>query len=161
MATTKVTEARRLDGKVVMITGAAGAIGLESSKRLLWEGASLSLIDINPDALSKAVGQLKELLPHEKSLDARILSIVADVTAGDQVAAFTKQTVDTFKRLDCAFLNAGISYASTPIFDTTEEDFDLIMRVNVKSGTSSPAQKSGLSIVCQPRNSILGCTGGW
>lgn len=126
---------RRLTGKVVLITGAAGAIGLESSKRLLQEGASLSLIDIDQEALNKAVTGLRECLPLEESLDTRILALQADVTVADEVEAYTKKTVSNFGRLDCAFLNAGISYPATPIFETTEDSFDRVMNINIKSGT--------------------------
>jgi NAD(P)-dependent dehydrogenase (short-subunit alcohol dehydrogenase family) len=136
MSLVEALPTRRLAGKVILITGAAGAIGLESSKRLLLEGASLSLIDINVEGLAKAVNNLKEWLPSEESLGSRILQIAADVTITDEVDAFVKRTVNTFGRLDCAFLNAGISYASMPIFDTTDESFDRVMNVNVKSGQS-------------------------
>ncbi|KAJ0109471.1 hypothetical protein J7T55_000396 [Diaporthe amygdali] len=104
---------QRLAGKVVLITGAGGSIGLATASRLLQEGASLSLVDISPEALDMAKSKMQPFVS-PNSLDSRA-------------------TVDKFGRLDCAFLNAGISYSSTSIFDTTEEKYDKIMNVNVKS----------------------------
>lgn len=126
-------QAQRLLNKVVLVTGAGGAIGLETSARLLLEGANLALVDINPDALESAIEKLKSFISGEP-VESRILTLTADVASESDVEGFTKKTVEKFGRLDCAFLNAGISYTSTSIFDTTEESYDRLMRVNVKSG---------------------------
>lgn len=128
-------QSQRLAGHVVLITGAGGSIGLETASRLLQEGASLSLVDISSEALDVAKSKLQSLLSPSDSADSRILTIRADVTSEKEIEQFTKSTVDKFGRFDCAFLNAGISYSSTSIFDTTEESYDRIMNVNVKSGT--------------------------
>ncbi|KAK2596454.1 hypothetical protein N8I77_013344 [Diaporthe amygdali] len=122
----------RLAGKVVLITGAGGSIGLATASRLLQEGASLSLVDISPEALDMAKSKMHPFVS-PNSLDSRVLAVLADVTCEKDVERFTKATVDKFGRLDCAFLNAGISYSSTSIFDTTEQSYDKIMNVNVKS----------------------------
>lgn len=127
---------QRLAGKVVLITGAGGSIGLATASRLLQEGASLSLVDISPEALDMAKSKMHPFVS-PNSLDSRVLAVLADVTCEKDVERFTKATVDKFGRLDCAFLNAGISYSSASIFDTTEESYDKIMNVNVKSGSAS------------------------
>ncbi|KAM5377513.1 hypothetical protein ACJZ2D_004882 [Fusarium nematophilum] len=129
---TTALPSRRLLDKVILVTGAGGSIGVETSARLLQEGAKLALVDISSDALEAAVSHLKVYIPDE-SVDSRILTIAADVTFEKAVEEMTARTVETFKGLDCAFLNAGISYSSTSIFDTTEESYDRIMQVNVKS----------------------------
>lgn len=126
---------QRLAGKVVLITGAGGSIGLATASRMLQEGASLGLVDISPQGLDKARSELQPFVSPD-SLESRILTIITDVTSEEDVERFTKATVDKFGRLDCAFLNAGISYSATSIFDTTEESYDNIMKVNVKSGSS-------------------------
>ncbi|KAF5508070.1 Levodione reductase [Colletotrichum fructicola] len=124
---------QRLLGKVVLVTGAGGSIGLETSARLLQEGANLGLVDISSDALERAVSQLKVNIPGE-TIENRILTVTADVTSEKAVEQYTTKIASHFQRLDCAFLNAGVSYTSTSIFDTTEETYDRIMQVNVKSG---------------------------
>ncbi|KAK6189644.1 hypothetical protein LQW54_013048 [Pestalotiopsis sp. IQ-011] len=126
-------QSQRLAGQVVLITGAGGSIGMETASRLLQEGASLSLVDISSEALDVAKSKLQSLLSSSDSADARILTIRADVTSEKEIEQFTKSTVDKFGRFDCASLNAGISYSSTSIFYTTEESYDRIMNVNVKS----------------------------
>ncbi|KAH8662142.1 putative 2,5-dichloro-2,5-cyclohexadiene-1,4-diol dehydrogenase [Xylariales sp. PMI_506] len=123
---------QRLLGKVVLITGAGGSIGLETARRLLQEGANVSLVDISSEALEAATLKLLPVISAD-TLDSRILSLQGDVTSESEVEKYTQATVEKFGRLDCAFLNAGISYGSTSIFDTTEESYDKIMRVNVKS----------------------------
>lgn len=126
--------AQRLLGRLVLITGAGGAIGLETGGRLLQEGANLSLIDLNAQALEAASSYLANFLSEDEQMESRILAIIGDVASEADVESYTKTTVDRFGRLDCAFLNAGISYAATSIFDTSVEDCDKVMRVNVRSG---------------------------
>lgn len=135
-------QAQRLAGKVVLITGAGGSIGLATASRILQEGASLGLVDISPQGLDKARSELQPFVSPD-SLESRVLTIIADVTSEEDVEQLTKTTVDKFGRLDCAFLNAGINYSATSIFDTTEQSYDNIMKVNVKSGSSTfPVKKS-------------------
>jgi NAD(P)-dependent dehydrogenase (short-subunit alcohol dehydrogenase family) len=126
----------RLKDKVVIITGAGGAIGLETSARLLQDGARVSLVDISQDALEAAVEKLSKAV-EITNITERIATFAADVTSESATETYVSGTVKHFGRLDAAFLNAGISYASTSIFDTTEESYERIMRVNVKSGKIS------------------------
>lgn len=125
--------AQRLQGKVTLITGAGGSIGLETSARLLLDGANLSLVDISQDALNAAISHLGRFVGDEP-IGSRVMTIVADVTAESAVQEYMAKTVKHFGRLDAVFLNAGISYSSTSILDTTEESYERVMRVNVKSG---------------------------
>lgn len=62
------------------------------------------------------------------------MTVTADVTSEKAVEQYTTKIASHFQRLDCAFLNAGVSYTSASIFDTTEETYDRIMQVNFKSG---------------------------
>ncbi|KAF4840810.1 Levodione reductase [Colletotrichum siamense] len=133
---------QRLLGKVVLVTGAGGSIGLETSTRLLQEGANLGLVDISSDTLERAVSQLKVNIPGE-TIENRILTVTADVTSEEAVEQYTTKIASHFQRLDCAFLNAGVSYTSTSIFDTTEETYDRIMQVNVKSGMNPISLQPG------------------
>ncbi|KAF5525985.1 Levodione reductase [Colletotrichum aenigma] len=131
-ATATSLPSQRLLGKVVLVTSAGGSIGLETSARLLQEGANLGLVNISSDDLERAVSQLKVNIPG-KTIENRILTVTADVTSEKAVEQYTTKIASHFQRLDCAFLNAGVSYKSTSIFDTTEETYDRIMQVNVKS----------------------------
>lgn len=117
----------RLNGRVIIITGAGGSIGLQSTIRFVQEGAKVSFVDINPDSFTNAKEQLEPFA-------ANVHFIQADVTNDTHVQRYVNETVQHFGRLDCIFLNAGISYSSTSIFDTSEELYDKLMEVNVKSG---------------------------
>lgn len=127
--------AQRHLGKTVLITGAGGTIGLETATRMLQEGANLSLVDISIEALNRAVSKLSEALGLQgDGVPLRILHTIADCTEEAEVEAYTDNTFQKFGRLDCSFLNAGRSYSSRSIFDTKVEDFDELMRINVRSG---------------------------
>jgi NAD(P)-dependent dehydrogenase (short-subunit alcohol dehydrogenase family) len=124
----------RLDGKVALITGGGGKVGVETAGRLLIEGANVALIDINQQSLEVAVPVLKAAIPTGVPLESRLLTIAADATKEADVEACVKKTVQRFGRLDCALLNAGERDNSKSLFDTTEEEFESIMDTNVKSG---------------------------
>ncbi|KAI0552348.1 putative short-chain dehydrogenase [Xylaria curta] len=132
--TTAPLPAQRLHGKVILITGGGGAIGVETAVRVLRDGARVALVDINPDALTAARTKLAAFVPGGESLaDSHILLLTADVTSNSMVEEYTRKTVDKFGRLDCVFLNAGISHPSMTVLEATEETFDRVMHVNVKS----------------------------
>lgn len=127
----------RLSGKVAIITGGGGQIGVETARRLLREGAKVTLVDIDEEALKAATRQLEKVLATGEYLHSRILTVVADVTVEKDVEMYTKRTVHNFGRLDCVFLGAGIPFAAQgakTILETTEEDYERIMPLNIKSG---------------------------
>lgn len=133
-AVTNTTQ--RLAGKVALITGGGGAIGVETAIRLTQEGATVSLTDISADALSTALETV------EQQTGKAPLTIQADVTSEADNERIMADTVRQYGRLDFVYLNAGVSYTSTPIFDTTEESYDRVMGINVKSGRSSSLRRS-------------------
>jgi short-subunit dehydrogenase len=129
---------QRLEGKVVMITGGGGKVGVESAGRLLIEGCNVALIDIDQGALEAAVPVLKAAIPTGSPIESRLLTIVADATKEPDVEACAKKVVQRFERLDAALLNCCHRGESKSIFDVTEDDFDRIMTINAKSGMSLP-----------------------
>ncbi|KIW18582.1 hypothetical protein PV08_02870 [Exophiala spinifera] len=140
---------RRLQGKVAAITGAGGSIGLQTVVRLLREGARVAFIDINRESFIEASEALK---PFE---NADILFIEADVAEETDVQHYIQQTVQYFGRLDFVFLNAGISYSSTSIMETTEELYEKVMRINVKSAFLGLKHAAGAIRDCGNGGSIL------
>ncbi|KAF2729166.1 NAD(P)-binding protein [Polyplosphaeria fusca] len=143
--TTKEVErplsAFRLQGKVALITGGGGRIGRETASRFLREGAQVGLVDIDAEALraaeiflvSESQAQAQAQSQSETVAQDRILTIVGDVTSERDVEDATNSTKRKFGRLDIVFLNAGVSYTATSLFDTKEEDYERVMRLNVKS----------------------------
>lgn len=89
----------RFQDKVVLITGAAGAVGYAAAKCYLEEGAKVILSDISKLGLSRA----KQL--QEKGHECYFIS--ADITNEQQVAELVDKTVERYGRLDIVFVGAG------------------------------------------------------
>jgi NAD(P)-dependent dehydrogenase (short-subunit alcohol dehydrogenase family) len=114
----------RIDGKIVIITGAANGIGATAARRFVHEGASVLLVDRDEAGLKAIVSEL----PAD-----RASSCVADVTDEAATKAFVDATVERFGRVDAALLNAGIETDINRIQDTPVATFDRVMAVNVRS----------------------------
>jgi NAD(P)-dependent dehydrogenase (short-subunit alcohol dehydrogenase family) len=107
--------AGRLEGKVCVITGAAGGIGAVSAELFMREGAFVAGVDALPDA----PGQL---------------SLQADVTDPEQVEALYARVAAEQGRVDVLFNNAGISPSDdASVLDTGLEAWQRVQDVNVKS----------------------------
>ncbi len=112
-----------LDGKVALVTGAAGEIGAATIKLLAERGARIVAVDRDADGLKRAV----EALP----ASAEALSIVADVTSEDDVASYVRQAVDKMGGLHIFFNNAGIEGDIAAIPDYPLATFRRVLDVNV------------------------------
>jgi len=123
----------RLDGKVALIIGGGGKVGVETAGRLMVEGANVALVDIDQPALEGAIGVLKAAIPTGVPIESRLLTMVADATIEADIEACVKKTLQRFDRLDCALLSAGERDENKSIFETTEEEYEKTMAVNVKS----------------------------
>jgi NAD(P)-dependent dehydrogenase (short-subunit alcohol dehydrogenase family) len=88
-----------LSGKVALVTGAAGGIGLETARLLHARGASVALLDIDEAATERAAAEVGE----------RTLAIAADVTDRDAMEAAVAVTVERFGGLDVPVANAGVA----------------------------------------------------
>lgn len=115
----------RFENKVVIITGAAGGIGKEIARKLAGEGAKLTLVDLNGDAV-KAVAEELNLG------EDRVLTLKADVSKEAEVKNYVEQTVEKFGRIDGFANNAGVEGPAKSIEEITEQDFDFVYNINVK-----------------------------
>jgi NAD(P)-dependent dehydrogenase (short-subunit alcohol dehydrogenase family) len=133
----------RLHDRVAVITGAANGIGEAVARLCLVEGARVVLVDRDAQRL--------EALQTE--LGKHAVALVADVADRDTAARYVALALERFGRLDVALLNAGMAGRIAPIHKVTDDDFDRILAVNVRSVWSGiaaafPAMKaSGGSIV--------------
>jgi NAD(P)-dependent dehydrogenase (short-subunit alcohol dehydrogenase family) len=115
----------RLEGRVAIITGGAGGIGLATARRFLDEGcAGVHLVDLKADALEEAAAQLSD--------DTRVGWTAADVSRSGDVARYTREAEQRFGKVDILFLNAGIEGVVKSMTDYPEETYDQVMGVNVK-----------------------------
>ncbi|TVP75703.1 MAG: glucose 1-dehydrogenase [Gemmatimonadales bacterium] len=115
----------KLDGKVAIITGGAGGIGLATARRFLDEGAAgVHLVDLDADALQKAAAELEG--------GDRVAWTAADVSKDADVKRYTDAAMERFGRIDIVFLNAGIEGVVKPMTEYPLELYDKVMAVNVK-----------------------------
>ena len=110
----------RLAGKTALITGAARGIGLEFARAYLDEGATVTLADINADAVAKAAA----------SLGPRAHAIQLDVTRQASIDAGFAKAVDMMGHLDILINNAALFQAEA-ITDITQASYDKLFAVNV------------------------------
>lgn len=113
-------------GKTVLITGAAGGIGRAAARAFQREGANLVLVDLSPQALDRVAADL------ELDLDGDHLLVVADVSQEDQVERYLAAGRERFGAIDVFFNNAGVEGATGPLIETTAQNIDLVLDVNVK-----------------------------
>jgi NAD(P)-dependent dehydrogenase (short-subunit alcohol dehydrogenase family) len=112
-----------LDGKVCIVTGAAGSIGLATTQLMLQEGAKVMLVDLSEDRLNQAAAVLDS-----KRTDYAI----ADVTHAAQVRNYVDRTVARWGKIDVLFSNAGNDGPIIPTIDYPEDLFDKIVATHVR-----------------------------
>jgi NADP-dependent 3-hydroxy acid dehydrogenase YdfG len=108
--------------KVIIITGASAGIGAALAEQLGARGASLVLAGRRADALADVASRS----------GGHALAVVADVTSRDDVQRIVRSALDRFGHIDVLVNNAGQGITRQPS-ELTDEDVDLMMRVNVKS----------------------------
>ena len=121
------------DNQVTLITGASSGIGRATASHFAANGAKGMVADSNVDGGEETVTAIKEA-------GGEASFVHVDVTQSSEVEAMVARTVETYGRLDCAFNNAGIasgrgaasSSARRLTHEFSEEDFDLIINVNLK-----------------------------
>ncbi|MEE8362869.1 MAG: SDR family oxidoreductase [Dehalococcoidia bacterium] len=117
--------ASRFEGKVVVITGAAGGIGRAAAQRFASEGANVVLVDLPGTDLAESVSTVE-------SAGSEAHAVEADVTQAADVARYVEEARERFGGIDCFFNNAGIMGFAGDFLDYPEEIFDRVLNVNVK-----------------------------
>jgi NAD(P)-dependent dehydrogenase (short-subunit alcohol dehydrogenase family) len=143
-----------VSGKVCVITGGAGSIGLAAASVLLNEGAKVMLVGRHEGNLVRAIESLKG--------DSDSIGMVtANVSNAQDTRNYIKETVNRWGKIDVLFSHAGISGVIAPITDYPEDVFDAVMAINIR-GTflackyTLPQMHDGGSIIIT--SSIMGVT---
>ena len=111
---------RRLEGRIALVTGSARGIGLAIAQRFAAEGATVALVDLSDDVEAAAA-----TMPGASSAKA-------DVSSSADVGRLVADTIARHGHIDILVNNAGILHAAE-FLDLAEEDFDRVLRVNVKA----------------------------
>jgi NAD(P)-dependent dehydrogenase (short-subunit alcohol dehydrogenase family) len=146
-----------LENKVALVTGAASGLGLATARSFAESGASVVLADWNEEAAQSAAEELADR-------GHKTLAIHCDVSDDAQVEALVRQTVATFGRLDAAYNNAGVQNVLAETADTTREDYDRVMGINLRGVWSCMKyellqmrrQGSGAIVNCSSLGGLLG-----
>ena len=113
--------ARKLEGKVAVITGGSSGLGLATAKRFIEEGAFVYITGRRQSELDAAVRQL----------GSNVVGIQGDVANRSDIKKLYTAVADGKGKLDIVFANAGIGEFA-PLGQITEEHFDKIFNVNVR-----------------------------
>ena len=112
-------------GKVALVTGAASGMGLATTQAFAEAGAAVVLADFKEDAVKGAAQKLV-------AAGHTAVAVRCDVSDEAQVAAMVDRTVAEFGRLDAAFNNAGVMARIAPTADSSREDWDRVIGVNLR-----------------------------
>jgi NAD(P)-dependent dehydrogenase (short-subunit alcohol dehydrogenase family) len=111
----------RLKDKTAIVTGAARGIGRAIAERYVAEGAKVLLSDIDAAELKTVADGLG--MPYG----------AADASLKTDAEKLVRQAVETFGRLDIMVSNAGVTNKAAEFLDLAEEEFDRVLRINLKS----------------------------
>lgn len=144
----------KLKNKVVVVTGASGGIGAATAALFVQEGARVLLVD-------RAAPPLEDLAHR---LGPNVAWAAADVSSPADTQRYVQEAVSRFGGIDVLFANAGIEGSVKSLVDTTLEEFDRVLKVNVqgvwlgiKYAAPEIAKRGGGSIVIT--SSIAGLIG--
>lgn len=115
---------KQLIDKVVFLTGGSAGIGLECAKKYLENGAIVVIAANTSESLRHA----REVLDND---DAHF--ILCDVARATEVEQAIHKTIEQFGKLDVIHNNAGLAQPSSPIHHTSDEEWERLFEVNVKS----------------------------
>ena len=145
------------EGKVALVTGAASGLGLATAKAFAESGAAVALADWHEKAVRAAADELK-------AEGHKVLAIACDVANDAQVEAMVAETVAAFGQLDAAYNNAGVQNVLAETADTTREDYDRVMGINLRGEWSCMKfelqqmrkQGSGAIVNCSSLGGLIG-----
>jgi len=117
---------KNFENKTIIITGAAMGLGLAAAKELAARGANLALVDYNEKSLNDAKAEIANDFP-----DAKIITVVADVSNEEAVKNYVDETVKAFNRIDGLYNNAGIEGRQAGMTEYDVSVFKKVIDINL------------------------------
>jgi NAD(P)-dependent dehydrogenase (short-subunit alcohol dehydrogenase family) len=115
-----------LKDKVALITGGGSGIGRATALIFAREGAKVVIADLSPKGGEETVAMIKQA-------GGEAISVECDVLRPGAAEDLVNRTVKQFGRLDCAFNNAGVAGDQARAADSTEECWDFVVGIDLKS----------------------------
>ena len=148
------------DGKVALVTGAGGGIGLATAEAFAKAGASLIIADRDETAAEKAAEGLR-------AAGHNAIGVTCDVADAAQVEAMIERALGTYGRLDAAFNNAGVNSEAAAFLETNDDEFERVIAVNLRGVWNCMkgelrqmmAQGSGAIVNCSSVGGLKGSIG--
>ncbi|HZF16134.1 MAG TPA: SDR family NAD(P)-dependent oxidoreductase, partial [Steroidobacteraceae bacterium] len=116
----------KLDGRVALITGGAGGIGLAVARRFTAAGAHVALADQRGEASVKAAKALEQQ-------GTRAFGLTGDVSNPADAEALVAGALEKFGRIDILVNNAGIMGRAAPLWELQDKDWDDVLRIDLTS----------------------------
>jgi NAD(P)-dependent dehydrogenase (short-subunit alcohol dehydrogenase family) len=113
------------ENKVALVTGASSGMGLATARAFAEAGAAVVLADVREDSVKAEAKRLG-------AGGHKAIAVRCDVTDDAQVEHMVNRTVAEFGRLDAAFNNAGVMARIAPTAESTREDWDRVIGINLR-----------------------------
>ncbi len=118
-------DANRLQGKNILITGAAQGMGAANAEYFAAQGANVCLGDVNVDGVNEVAERING------AGGGKAIAVKLDVTKREDNTAAVQETVKAFGSINVALLNAGVNKPKM-FMDIDEDNWDMIMNINAK-----------------------------
>ncbi|MGL4810700.1 MAG: glucose 1-dehydrogenase [Beijerinckiaceae bacterium] len=113
----------RLAGKTALVTGAAQGFGFAIAETFVREGARVALMDLQADKVAEAAS----------TIGRGAIALSGDVSKAVDTQAAVDAAIKAFGHVDILVNNAGTSHRNRPMIEVSEDEFDRVFAVNVKS----------------------------